>query len=76
MITIHQLSRKKAEEMKEELGNHIFKNISPYKDGDVIVSLCDYAEIKFYNFDNSVTIQLGAKKCLLENEDYWRIELA
>lgn len=75
MITIFGLDENVAESMTEVFGERIFNHKVSNSEGECTATLHDYAEIKFYNFDQSITVQLGSKKYIIESENYWRMEL-
>lgn len=78
MMQIFGLERYVAVSMKSVLGEHIFHGEWAEKKTDndtVVVVLNSNAIVKFYGFDHSVCIQLGAKKFILEEADYYELEL-
>lgn len=78
MITIIRLDEDVAQTMIKVYGERIFKTKEydgPDGKEESTVTLNENAELKYYNFDKSITIQLGSKKFLIDYEYYWRVEL-
>lgn len=75
MIQILGLNSDVALSIKRVIGNHVFNYEEPGHDNTMEVILNENILIKYYGFDSSVTLDLGGKKFLLENKDYWRIVL-
>ena len=74
MIRINSVSTRAVGEIRLNLGQRAINHVDNDHEG-YSITLNENAEIKFYNFDSGVTIQLGANKYLLNKTDYWRIEL-
>ena len=83
MIEIIGLAEHDYESMKSDFGERIFEaqwaapyNIELDKEREHHVILNKNAQIKFFGFDSSICIDLGAKKYIIENNDYYKVELS
>lgn len=57
-------------------GERIFEGAWPENESKTfLVRLNKNAQIKFYGFDSSICIDLGAKKYIIEKNDYYKVEL-
>lgn len=78
MIEIIGLSNVAYESMLTVFGERIFEGKwSEYDDKErtFLVRLNKNAQIKFYGFESSICIDLGAKKYIIEKNDYYKVEL-
>ena len=81
MIEISGLAEHVYLSMLSVFGERIFKGTWPEHDSKedeentFLVRLNQNAIIKFYGFDSSISIDLGAKKYIIEKNDYYKAEL-
>lgn len=81
MIEIIGLSEHVYVSMMSVFGDRIFEGAWPEHDSKedeektFLVRLNKSAIIKFYGFDSSISVDLGAKKYIIEKNDYYKVEL-